>query len=199
MAAKQAPVREVLKRMKKAYPGADCTLEFGNRLQLLVATILSAQCTDERVNRVTPGLFRKYRTAKDFAEADPNELEQDIRSTGFYKNKARSLRNACRNIVDEHGGKVPADMDSLVALPGIGRKTANVVDTHVGRVARRLGWTREKNAEKVERALNDLIPRKDWVRVGHELILHGRNVCTSRKPKCPECPVSDLCPSAGRA
>jgi endonuclease-3 len=204
-----APVAETLKRLKKAYPDAACTLDFSNRLELLVATILSAQCTDERVNQVTPALFRKYPTARAYAEADPRELESDVRSTGFYRNKARSIRGACRAIVEEHGGEVPDDMAALVQLPGVGRKTANVilgntggkpggvtVDTHVGRVSRRLGWTSETDAVKVERELNERIARRDWVRVGHELILHGRRVCTSRKPKCDACVLNDLCPSA---
>lgn len=208
---KAAPVGETLKRLRKAYPEADCTLGFRSPLELLVATVLSAQCTDERVNQVTPALFKKYRSAKDFAEAPDGELEQDIRSTGFFRNKAKAIRGACRTIVEEHGGRVPADIDSLVALPGIGRKTANVilgntghtpggvvVDTHVGRVSRRLGWTTETNAEKVERDLNELIPPADWVRVGHELIQHGRRVCASRNPDCDGCMLNDLCPSAFR-
>jgi len=204
-----APVAEVMRRLTAAYPGATGSLDFSGRLQLMVATILSAQCTDERVNLVTPGLFRKYRSAAAFAEASPEELEADIRSTGFYRNKARSIRGACRRIVDEHGGEVPSTMEELVTLPGVGRKTANVilgntggrpggvvVDTHVGRLARRLGWSKETDPEKVEQDLNRLIPEADWVRVGHELIQHGRRVCTARKPNCRECPMNDLCPSA---
>ncbi|NIA22158.1 MAG: endonuclease III, partial [Anaerolineaceae bacterium] len=206
---KMAPVDEVLKRLREAYPQADCTLDFGNPLQLMVATMLSAQCTDERVNMVTPEVFRKYRTAGDYATADIEQLQEAIRSTGFFRNKARSIQGACRRIVERHGGKVPTEMAALVALPGIGRKTANVilgntghrpggvvVDTHVGRVARRLGWTKQKEAVKVERELNELIPEKDWARVGHELIQHGRRVCAARKPKCDQCPLNDLCPSA---
>ena len=204
-----APVGEVMRRLTRAYPGATCSLGFSGRLQLMVATILSAQCTDVRVNLVTPGLFKKYPTAAAFADAAPAELEADIRSTGFFRNKAKSIRGACRLIVDQHGGQVPATMDELVTLPGVGRKTANVilgntggkpggvvVDTHVGRLARRLGWSRETDAVKVERDLNRLIPEADWVRVGHELIQHGRRVCLARKPNCPECPLNDLCPSA---
>jgi len=196
-------------RLRKAYPRAACTLDFTSPLQLMVATILSAQCTDERVNKVTPELFRKYPTAADYAAADVEQLQADIRSTGFFRNKARSIQGACRNIVDTHGGKVPADMDALVALPGIGRKTANVilgntgrtpggvvVDTHVGRLARRLGWSKQTDAVKVERDLNRLIPEASWVRVGHELILHGRRVCAARNPRCTDCPLEDLCPSA---
>lgn len=204
-----AAVGEVMRRLTKAYPGATCSLDFSGRLQLMVATILSAQCTDERVNRVTPALFRKYRSAADFVAAGPAELEADIRSTGFFRNKAKSIRGACRLIVDEHGGEAPSTMEELVKLPGIGRKTANVilgntggrpggvvVDTHVGRLARRLGWSKETDAVKVERDLNRLILEKDWVRVGHELIQHGRRVCTARKPNCQGCPLKDLCPSA---
>jgi len=209
VATRKAPVAEVLSRLRKAYPRADCTLDFTSPLELMVATILSAQCTDERVNQVTPDLFARYRAAADYARADLRRLQRDIRSTDFFRNKARSIRGACRTIVEEHGGEVPADMDALVALPGIGRKTANVilgntgrapggvvVDTHVGRVARRLGWTRHTDAVKAEKDLSRLIPENAWVRVGHELILHGRRVCAARKPACSACPLSDLCPSA---
>lgn len=206
---KMAPLDEVLKRLGEAYPEADCTLDFRNPLQLMVATMLSAQCTDQRVNLVTPEVFRKYRTAEDYAAADLEQLQGAIHSTGFFRNKARNIQGACRRIVERHGGRVPTEMAALVALPGVGRKTANVilgntghrpggvvVDTHVGRVSLRLGWTKQKNAVKVERELNELIAEKDWVRVGHELILHGRRVCVARKPKCEQCPLSDLCPSA---
>ena len=209
MAGRKAPVAEVMTRLRKAYPRADCTLTFSSPLELMVATILSAQCTDERVNKVTPDLFARYRAAADYAHADLRRLQQDIRSTGFFRNKARSIQGACRKIVESHAGKVPADMESLVGLPGVGRKTANVilgntgrapggvvVDTHVGRVARRLGWTRQTDAVKAEKDLNRLIPERAWVRVGHELILHGRRVCAARKPRCTDCPLSDLCPSA---
>lgn len=206
---KPAPVDEILERLGKAYPDAQCTLDFRSPLELMVATVLSAQCTDERVNKVTPGLFRKYPDAAAYAEADTAELEQDIRSTGFYRNKARSIQKACRELVENHGGMVPREMEALVALPGIGRKTANVilgntghrpggvvVDTHVTRLAGRLGWSKQKDAVKIEGDLNELLPEKDWVRVGHELILHGRRVCTARQPKCGECILNDLCPSA---
>ncbi len=204
-----APVKEVLRRLRKAYPAARCTLDFDSPLQLMVATILSAQCTDERVNKVTPELFHKYPDAKAFAQADLDELQQDIQSTGFFRNKAKAIRAASRRIVDEYGGEVPMEMESLVDLPGIGRKTANVilgntghrpggvvVDTHVGRVSRRLGWTNETDAVKVEKELSRVIPPKDWVRAGHELILHGRKVCVARKPRCSICPLNDICPSA---
>jgi endonuclease-3 len=209
MARKMAPVAEVLRRLQQAYPGARCTLDFGSPLELLVATVLSAQCTDERVNRVTPALFRKYRAAADYAAVEVRELEQEIRSTGFYHNKARAIQGACRVLVEKHGGEVPMDMAALVELPGVGRKTANVilgntghkpggvvVDTHVGRVARRLAWSMFDDAGKVEQDLNGLIPEADWVRVGHEMILHGRRVCLARKPKCAQCPLNDICPLA---
>jgi len=209
MPPKPAPVIETLRILRRAYPDARCTLDFASPLELMVATILSAQCTDERVNRVTPALFRKYRSARDYAEADIRALEQDIRSTGFYHNKARSIQGACRAIVENHAGKVPTEIDALVELPGIGRKTANVilgntghkpggvvVDTHVGRVARRLGWSKFTDAEKVEKDLSRLIPESDWVRVGHELILHGRRVCSARRPDCAACPLNRFCPSA---
>lgn len=204
-----APVAEILHRLRKAYPDADCTLDFATPLELMVATILSAQCTDQRVNKVTPALFGKYRSARAFAEADIAALQDAVRSTGFFRNKAKSIQGACRAIVDEHGGDVPTEMAALVKLPGIGRKTANVilggtdgapggiaVDTHVGRLARRFGWSKEKDPTKVERDLGALIAQKDWVRVGHELILHGRRLCTARKPDCTDCPLNDLCPSA---
>lgn len=204
-----APVKQVMTRLKKAYPDARCTLDFSNELELMVATILSAQCTDERVNQVTPELFKRYRTAADYADEKPTAIEDAIRTTGFFRNKTKSIQGACRKIVDEHGGAVPTDMEALVELPGVGRKTANVilgntghtpggvvVDTHVGRVARRLGWTDQKDPEKVERDLSELIPKRSWVRVGHELILHGRRICKARKPACDDCPLSELCPSA---
>ena len=211
MAKTMAPVRETMRRLRNAYPEAGCTLDFRTPLQLLVATILSAQCTDERVNQVTPGLFRRYRTVRAFAEADIEQLQEAVRSTGFFRNKSRSIQGACRRIVADHGGKVPGDIDALVALPGVGRKTANVilgntggqpggvvVDTHVGRLARRLGWSQQRDAVKVERDLGALIPEGDWVRLGHELILHGRRVCVARKPRCDGCGLSDICPSARR-
>lgn len=196
--------------LKKAYPEAKCSLEHGEPLQLLVATILSAQCTDERVNKVTPGLFRKYRGAKAFAEAPAGELEADIRSTGFFNNKAKSIRGACRVIVEKHGGKVPETMEGLLELPGVARKTANVVlgnafgknegvvvDTHVQRLSRRMGLTRQKTPEKIERALMKLVPREDWALFSHLLIHHGRAVCDARKPECGVCCVEKWCPRTG--
>jgi len=209
MARKPAPVEETLKRLKKAYPDARCTLDFKTPLELLVATVLSAQCTDVRVNKTTPALFKKYRTARDYAEAAPAELEETIRSCGFYHAKAKSIRGFCGALVEKHGGRVPTTIEELVELPGVGRKTANVVlgnsgsrpggfvvDTHVKRVAARLGWTKHADPVKIEQDLNRLIPEKDWVRAGHELIQHGRRICVARKPRCGDCPLNDLCPSA---
>ncbi len=204
-----APAAAVLSRLRAEYPGADCSLEHADAFQLLVSTILSAQCTDARVNAVTPALFRRLPTPAAMAAAGP-ELEEMVRSTGFFNAKARSIRGACRTIVAEHGGKVPRTMEELNALPGVGRKTANVVlgnafgapdgvvvDTHVGRLARRLGWSGATDPEKVERDLNALLPRSEWVFAGHALILHGRRVCPSRTPRCPSCPLEDLCPKVG--
>ena len=201
---------EILERLKKAYPDARIALRFENPLQLLIATILSAQCTDERVNRVTPELFRKYPDARAFAEADLEELAQDIRATGFYQQKARYIKESCRILVEKHGGEVPKNMEALLELPGVARKTANIVlanaygivegipvDTHVRRLAHRLGLSREKDPEKIERDLMALIPREDWAVIPYVLQAHGRKVCTARKPKCERCPVKDLCPSAG--
>ncbi|MDX9733093.1 MAG: endonuclease III [Thermoanaerobaculia bacterium] len=204
-----APAPEVLARLRAAFPGADCSLEHADAFQLLVSTILSAQCTDARVNAVTPALFRALPTAAAMAAAGP-ELEELIRSTGFFNAKARSLRGACRAIVEQHGGEVPRTMEELNALPGVGRKTANVVlgnafgapdgvvvDTHVGRLARRLGWSGATDPEKVERDLNALLPREEWVFAGHALILHGRRTCTSRSPRCSGCLLEEICPKVG--
>lgn len=202
--------RKIVRRLAKEYPDADCTLDFRSPLELLVATILSAQCTDARVNQVTKDLFRKYRSAADYAAAPAGELERDIQSTGFFRNKAKSLRGCCRQLIDEHGGRVPDRMDDLVRLPGIGRKTANVilgnafdqatgvvVDTHVKRVSYRCGLTRQKDPVKIERDLMQLVPKKEWVAFGHRMILHGRRVCTARKPACSDCCLDDLCPKVG--
>ena len=199
----------MIPRLKAEYPDAQTELDWTNPLELLVATILSAQTTDVRVNGVTKTLFDKYRTAADYAEADPGELEEDIRPTGFYRNKARSLRGMAQALVEEHGGEVPRTMPELVALPGVGRKTANVVlgnafgidegvvvDTHVRRVSNRLGLTEEQDPEKIERDLMAVVPREDWTVFSHLLILHGRRICKARKPDCPNCPVNDICPSA---
>jgi len=191
------------------YPDAHCALHHENALQLLIATILSAQCTDVRVNMVTPALFARYPDASAFALADPRELETLIQSTGFFRNKARNIIACCRKIVDEHGGKVPSTLEELVPLPGVGRKTANVVlgdafdtpgitvDTHVGRLSRRLGLTTLTDAEKVERELMKLLPRKDWTVFSHRMIFHGRQVCGARKPNCAGCALNDLCPKIG--
>lgn len=207
--ARPAPAVEVLARLRSEYPGADCSLEHADAFQLLISTILSAQCTDARVNGVTPALFRRFPTPEAMAGAG-SELEELIRSTGFFNAKARSIRGACRAIVEAHGGQVPQTMDALHALPGVGRKTANVVlgsawgspdgvvvDTHVGRLARRLGWSRQADPVKVESDLNALLPRETWVFAGHALILHGRRVCSSRSPRCSSCVLADLCPKAG--
>ncbi len=192
----------------KVYPDAHCELNFKTPLQLLVATILSAQCTDKRVNMVTPSLFARYRSAADFARAKPAELEKAIQSTGFFRNKARSIRAAAAAIQTQHDGKVPRTMEELHALPGVGRKTANVVlgnafsknegvvvDTHVVRLSQRLGLTTQKDPEKIERDLMKLIPQKDWTNWSHWLIWHGRRRCFARKPDCSNCEVLNLCPS----
>ena len=200
----------VVKKLKRHYPAAKCALSFSNPLELLVATILSAQCTDVRVNMVTPALFRKYRTAAAFAEADSDDLKKDIQSTGFFNAKAKAIQGCCRVLAEKHQGQVPQDLDALVAMPGVGRKTANVVlgtayglatgvvvDTHVTRLSQRLGLTVEKNAEKIERDLMALIPQKEWIDFSHRMIHHGRQICVARKPKCDICPLNDICPRIG--
>jgi endonuclease III len=199
----------VVARLKSEYPDARTELDWKNPLELLVATMLSAQTTDVQVNRVTQSLFAKYRTAEDYAHADPSELEEDVRPTGFYRNKARSLRNMADALVEEHGGEVPSTMQELVALPGVGRKTANVVlgnafgvdegivvDTHVRRVSGRLGLTENKDPVKIEQDLMKVVPEEDWTVFSHLLILHGRRTCKARKPDCPNCVLNDICPSA---
>ncbi|MEN6497194.1 MAG: endonuclease III [Thermoguttaceae bacterium] len=203
---------KVVRLLQRHYPDASCALDFQTPLELLVATILSAQCTDERVNIVTKSLFRKYRTAADYAGADLGELEREIQSTGFFRNKAKNLKACCQSLVDKHGGQVPQDLEALVELPGIGRKTANVVlgtaygissgivvDTHVGRVSRRLGLTShdDKDAVRIEQDLLALIPKKEWIDFSHRMIHHGRRICTARKPKCDECPLGSICPRIG--
>jgi endonuclease III len=207
--ARKARAAEVLARLEVQYPGTRLALDFETPLQLLVATVLAAQCTDKKVNEVTPALFRLYPTARDYAEADLAELEEMVRQTGFYRNKARAVKNLGIALVTEHGGDVPAQMDALTALPGVGRKTANVVlgnafglqegivvDTHVQRLSRRLWFTEETDPEKIERDLLPLIPRERWTRFGHLMQDHGRAICKARKPECPICPVAELCPSA---
>ncbi|MDQ3862933.1 MAG: endonuclease III [Actinomycetota bacterium] len=200
---------EVVDRLKGEYPDARTELEWSNPLELLVATILSAQTTDVQVNRVTQSLFAKYRKAEDYADAAPEVLEEDIRPTGFYRNKARSLRGMARALVEEHGGEVPRKMRELVALPGVGRKTANVVlgnafganegivvDTHVRRVSNRLGLTESQDPEKIEQDLMKVVPEDDRTIFSHLLIFHGRRTCKARKPDCPNCVLNDICPSA---
>jgi endonuclease-3 len=197
--------------LPRIYPGAHCELDFTHPLELLIATILSAQCTDVQVNKVTPGLFRKYRTARDYAEADPAGLEHDLRAIGLYRAKAKNIRACCRLLADEHEGKVPGAMDALVRLPGVGRKTANVVlgnafgqnvgvvvDTHVARLSARLGLTRQTDPKKIEPVLMKLVPRKDWTLFSHWLIFHGRRRCKALNPDCPNCELKDLCPSYPR-
>ncbi len=201
-------IPSILAVLDENYPEARCSLDYKDPLQLLIATILSAQCTDERVNKVTPGLFKQYPTAQAFGEAPLEDLEEAIRSTGFYRNKAKNIKECCRVLHQDYGGKVPNDLDALVKLPGIGRKTANVVlgnaygvpgivvDTHVARVSHRLGLTVEKDPEKIERDLMAVIPRERWVLFSHQLILHGRSLCQARKPKTAICPLNSLCDHA---
>lgn len=201
--------RKIIARLKKAYPDAQCSLNHSNAFELLIATILSAQCTDERVNIVTADLFRKYRSCEDYVNTPPAELERDIHSTGFFRNKTKSIQGACKKMLEEHGGQVPNDIEKLLALPGVARKTANVVlgnafgiasgvvvDTHVARLSYLLGLTREKQPEKIERDLMELVPKKDWIGFSHLLIFHGRRVCKARKPECGNCVVESLCPSS---
>jgi len=201
--------KKIIALLHKEYPNPKIALDFSNPLQLLIATILSAQCTDARVNMVTPGLFKKYPTALDFANANQAELEEEIRSTGFFRNKAKSIITCCKALVERHGGNVPAAMEDLVQLGGVGRKTANcvlggafginagvVVDTHVKRVSQRLGLTKNDNPEKIEPDLMALAPQKEWYDLGNMLIWHGRKICEARKPKCPDCVLLKHCPSA---
>lgn len=195
--------------LRRTYPDAHCELDFKNPLQLLVATILSAQCTDKRVNAVTPALFKRYKTAAQFAAADRAELESLIASTGFFRNKANSILGMAQKLVAEYDGEVPGDLAELVKLPGVGRKTANVVlgnafdvpgltvDTHFGRLVRRFGWTKSEDPVKVEHEIGKLIPREDWTEFSHVLIWHGRRICHARKPACGACPLADICPSFG--
>src|SRR5580765_3810052 len=201
--------RKILKELAKLYPDAHCALKYRNPLELLVATILSAQCTDVRVNIVTPPLFERYPDAAAFAHAKREDLEKAIQSTGFFRNKARNIQACCQTLIEKHGGKVPGTLEELVPLAGIGRKTANVilgnafnvpgitVDTHVGRLSRRLGLTTEQDPVKVEHALMDLVPKKDWTMFSHRVIFHGRQVCFARKPACSKCALAKLCPKVG--
>jgi len=202
--------RKILPILERLYPDARVMLDFTTPLQLVVATILAAQCTDERVNRVTPILFRRYRTAKDFAGADPAELEEMIRSTGFFRSKARSVIGCCRHLAEHHGGEVPCSMEELTALPGVGRKTANVVlwnafgipgiavDTHLGRVAGRIGLATSDDPDVIEAQVSELFPRERWGIVTHLIGFHGRRTCFARKPNCPGCAFCDLCDWPGK-
>lgn len=202
--------RRIIRRLRSAYPGAKCSLDYGNPFQLLVATILSAQCTDERVNKVTPELFGCFPDARAMAQAGLSEIERMVRSTGFYKNKARAILECARQIAGRHGGEVPRGIDELTKLRGVGRKTANVVlgnaygiqagvvvDTHVGRLARRMGLTRHSDPLKIERDLMALAPQAEWTELAHLLIHHGRARCTARKPDCGSCEIASLCPKIG--
>lgn len=206
---KKKKTGRIIVLLKKRYPDAKCSLNFKNPLELLIATVLSAQCTDERVNKVTKDLFKKYKTTKDYAGARLEVLEDDIRSTGFYKNKTRSIINCCKKIDQNHGGSVPATLDELVKLDGIGRKTANVilgnvfdtpgitVDTHVKRISNRLGLTDNQDPVKIEYDLMALVPQKKWTHFSHLIIFHGRNTCMARKPRCGECVIESHCPKVG--
>src|SRR5690242_3945005 len=205
---KKSRTEEIIKLLKRAHPDAHCALNHANAFELLIATILSAQCTDQRVNIVTADLFRKYRGPEDYLKVEQAELERDIHSTGFFRNKSKNIQAACRKIIDDFGGKVPQTMEELLTLPGVARKTANVVlgnafgvasgvvvDTHVARLSQRLGLTTNENAEKIEADLIELVPKKSWIMFPHWLITHGRRVCQARKPRCRECVLANICPS----
>ena len=205
----KARTRTIIRRLKRAYPGAKCSLNHTNPFELLIATILSAQCTDERVNIVTADLFRKYRKPEDYLNVSPRELEKDIQSTGFFRNKTKSIQGASKMLTEEYGGQVPQTMEELLELPGVARKTANVVlgnafdihagvvvDTHVTRLSHRLGLTQQKTAEKIEQDLIPIVPKKDWVIFPHLMIYHGRKICKARNPFCAECTIEKLCPSS---
>jgi endonuclease-3 len=208
MKTKETAVR-VLDILEKEYPDARGTLDFKTPLQLLIATILAAQCTDERVNLVTKDLFKKYRTAQDYARADAGKFEAEIRSTGFYHNKARSIIHCCQMLVSQFQGQVPETLDELTSLPGVGRKTANIilgnafdkqaigVDTHVKRVSNRLGWSKANDPDKIEFELMEVIPQDRWTKACHQLVFHGRRVCVAQKPRCSTCPVAKYCPKIG--
>jgi endonuclease-3 len=202
-------IQAITAELRRLYPDARCSLNFTNPLELLIATQLSAQCTDERVNIVNAVLFKKYRSVEDYATVSQEELEQDIRSTGFYRNKAKNIRAAAQRIITNYAGEVPRTMEDLLTLPGVARKTANVVlgnafgivegfvvDTHIGRLARRFGWTTHEDPVKVEQDLMRLIPQQDWLDLSHRLIYHGRAICLARKPLCEKCTLAKLCPSA---
>ena len=202
-------VLRIIKILRELYPQSHTALYFQSPLEILVATILSAQCTDKKVNEVTPGVFKKYQSAKDFAEADLRELEKEIRPTGFYRNKAKNIQAAAQKIEKDFSGKVPSSMDDLLTLPGVARKTANIVlssayhkaegiavDTHVKRLSQRLGLSDEKNPDKIERDLMDVVPKKEWLHFNYMLVNHGRKICKAKKPLCGECRLNQLCPSA---
>lgn len=198
-------VKKISKILFETYPEATCSLDYKEPYQLMIATIMAAQCTDERVNMVTKELFQKYRSVEDFAGANPEELEQDIKSTGFYRNKAKNIIASCQKLLKEHNGKVPNNMEELIALPGVGRKTANVilsniydtpgviVDTHCKRLSNRMGLTEQEDPEKIEYELMEIIPKKDWAKFSNNLVYHGRAVCDARKPRCEICPVTKHC------
>jgi endonuclease-3 len=205
-------VKRILAALRKTYPTAHCELQFSNPLELLIATMLSAQCTDKRVNLVTAELFKSYRSAADYANVDTAKVEEAIRSTGFFRNKARNIQSCCRALIERHAGKVPGTMEELIRLDGVGRKTANVVlgnafninagvvvDTHVSRLSRRLGLTKQTDPGKIEEDLIKLIPRPEWTMFSHRLIWHGRRRCSARKPDCEGCELRMWCPSAGKA
>jgi len=200
---------KIIKRLKRAHPDAKCALNHANAFELLIATILSAQCTNERVNKVTADLFRKYRKPEDYLKVPATELQQDIRTTGFFRNKTKSIQGASKMLVEEFNGEVPQSMEELLKLPGVARKTANVVlgvayakaegvvvDTHVSRLSHRLKLTRHKDAGKIEKDLMEIVPRKNWIEFAHLLIFHGRRICKARRPLCEECVVEELCPSS---
>lgn len=208
-ADRKTRTQEIIKLLKRAHPDAKCALNHSNAFELLIATILSAQCTDERVNKVTADLFRKYRKPKDYLKVRDTELQEDVKTTGFFRNKTKSIQGACAMIVDEFKSEVPKTMDELLKLPGVARKTANVVlgvaygiaagivvDTHVSRLSHRLALTKQKDAVKIEQDLIELVPKKDWIIFSHLLIFHGRRVCKARRPLCEECVVEKLCPSS---
>ena len=208
-AQRQARTLQIIKLLKRAHPDAHCALNHSNAFELLIATILSAQCTDERVNIVTADLFRKYRKPADYLKVPATELQQDIHTTGFFRNKTKSIQGACKMLMEEFGGQVPQTMDELLKLPGVARKTGNVVlgvafgiaagivvDTHVSRLSQRLRLTKQKDPGKIEQELMELMPRKDWIIFSHLLIFHGRRVCKARRPLCEECVVEKLCPSS---
>jgi len=208
--AKAARTRKIIAGLKRTYPDAHCELNYTNPLELLIATILSAQCTDKRVNLVTAELFKKYRTAADFANASLEDLEQAIKSTGFFRNKAKSIKSCCQALVERHSGEVPRTMELLTELSGVGRKTANVVlgnafnvntgivvDTHVARLSKRLGLTKAEDAVKIEQELMTMVPQKEWTLFSHWLIWHGRRRCFARNPDCANCEILNLCPQIG--